>query len=189
MTDQNELLIINKVLEGNTDAFGVLVDRYQEMAYTIAVRLLNDPDEAADIVQESFVKSYEVLDTFRGDAKFSTWIYRIVYRKSLDRLKAIRRRRTDGFGEMGEDNMLLGEVEDAFQLMMATERTELVKKAISALKPEEQTLILLYYFEDSPIRDIAEIMDMGMENVKVKMFRARKKLYNLLKGQIDHINI
>ncbi|WP_224489432.1 RNA polymerase sigma factor [Robertkochia flava] len=186
MTNQNELLLINKVLAGDTDAFGVLVDRYQEMAYTIAVRLLQDPDEAADIVQESFIKSFEVLDSFRGDAKFSTWIYRIVYRKSLDRLKAIKRRKTDAFEEIGEGSFTAEGGEDAVQLMVAAEQEEMVKKAVSALNPDEQTLILLYYYEELPIREIAEVLDMGMENVKVRLFRTRKKLYTLLKGHVEH---
>lgn len=189
MTNQNELLIINNVLAGDTDAFGVLVDRYQDMAYTIAVRILHDPDEAADVVQESFVKSYEVLDSFRGDAKFSSWIYRIVYRKALDRLKAIKRRRTGAFDEVKEGVLVPEDADDAFQQLMKAERREMVKNAISKLKPDEQTLILLYYFEESSIKEIAEVLDLGLDNVKVKLFRTRKKLFHLLKGQVDQINV
>lgn len=187
MTNQNELLIINKVLAGDRNAFGILVDRYQDLAYTIAVRLLNDPDEAADIVQESFVKCYEVLETFRGESKFSTWLYRIVYRKSLDRLKAIKRKRTEAFEESSGALLLQEDDGNAVQLMMKAERKELVKSAIAQLKPEEQTLILLYYFEESSIKEIAEVLDLGMENVKVRLFRTRKKLHNLLKGQVDQL--
>lgn len=189
MTDQQEQLIINKVLEGDRNAFGILVNRYQDMAYTIAVRLLNDPDEAADIVQESFVKSYEVLESFRGEAKFSTWIYRIVYRKSLDRIKAIKRRRSDAFDEVEERHMAVEGVENAMHILLKDERKALVKMAISRLKEEEQTLITLYYFEESSIKEISEILGLGMENVKVKLFRTRKKLFNLLKGQVDNITI
>lgn len=189
MTNQNENLIINNVLAGDKDAFGILVDRYQDMAYTIAVRILHDPDEAADVVQESFVKSYEVLDGFRGDAKFSSWIYRIVYRKALDRLKAIKRRRTDAFDRLQEGAMATEDTDNAIQQLMKAERREMVKNAISKLKPDEQTLILLYYFEESSIKEIAEVLGLGMENVKVKLFRTRKKLFHLLKGQFEHINV
>ncbi|THD65781.1 sigma-70 family RNA polymerase sigma factor [Robertkochia marina] len=189
MTNLNENLIINNVLAGDKDAFAILVDRYQDMAYTIAVRILHDPDEAADVVQESFIKSYEVLDSFRGDAKFSSWIYRIVYRKALDRLKSIKRRRTDAIDPVKEGTMMAEDAENAFQQLMKAERREMVKNAISQLKPDEQTLILLYYFEESSIKEITEVLGLGMENVKVKLFRTRKKLFHLLKGQVDHIKV
>ena len=189
MTNPDESIIIRQVLEGDQNAFGILVDRYQDMAYTIAVRILHDPDEATDVVQESFVKSYEVLDSFRGDAKFSSWIYRIVYRKALDRLKAIKRRRTDAYDQVQEGAIASDDTDNAFQQLMKAERREMVKNAISKLKPDEQTLILLYYFEESSIKEIAEVLGLGMENIKVKLFRTRKKLFHLLKGQVDHINV
>lgn len=187
MTNLNEQLLIEKVLAGDDRAFGCLVDRYQDMAYTIAVRLLKDRAEAEDIVQESFIKSYEVLHTFRGESKFSTWIYKIVYRKSLDRLKALKRKHAESYDDIHEGEIRTEGVETAYQVLLRKERKQLLLDTISRLPAEEQTLITLYYFEEASIREVAEILGISMENVKVKLFRSRKKLYNLLNGQIQNL--
>ena len=187
MTNLNEQLLIEKVLAGDDRAFGCLVDRYQDMAYTIAVRLLKDRTEAEDIVQESFIKSYEVLHTFRGESKFSTWIYKIVYRKSLDRLKALKRKHAESYDNIHEGDIRTEGVETAYQVLLKKERKQLLLDTISRLPAEEQTLITLYYFEEASIREVAEILEISMENVKVKLFRSRKKLYNLLNGQIQNL--
>lgn len=187
MTNLNEQLLIEKVLAGDDRAFGCLVDRYQDMAYTIAVRLLKDRAEAEDIVQESFIKSYEVLHTFRGESKFSTWIYKIVYRKSLDRLKALKRKHAESYDDIHEGEIRTEGEETAYQVLLRKERKQLLLDTISRLPAEEQTLITLYYFEEASIREVAEILGISMENVKVKLFRSRKKLYNLLNGQIQNL--
>lgn len=187
MTNPDELTIIEKVLAGDQNAFGTLVDRYQHMAYTIAVRILGDSEEASDIVQESFVKSYEVLETFRGDAKFSSWLYRIVYRKSLDRVRVLKRKHTHSYEGAEGAIDAISEEADGYELLLARERKELVKAALSRLKPEDQTLITLFYFEESSIREISEIMGLGMDNVKIRLFRTRQRLFELLKGQIKNI--
>lgn len=187
MTNLNEQLLIEKVLAGDDRAFGCLVDRYQDMAYTIAVRLLKDRAEAEDIVQESFIKSYEVLHTFRGESKFSTWIYKIVYRKSLDRLKALKRKHAESYDDIREGEIRTEGEETAYQVLLRKERKQLLLDTISRLPAEEQTLITLYYFEEASIREVAEILGISMENVKVKLFRSRKKLYNLLNGQIQNL--
>lgn len=187
MTNPDELLIINNVLSGDRNAFGILVDRYQHMAYTIAVRILEDQDEAADVVQEAFIKSYEVLHTFKGDAKFSSWLYRIVYHKSLDRVKMVKRKKTHNYDEAEMELNMVSDTADVYEKMLSGERKELVRSALSRLKPEEQTLITLYYFEEASVKEIAGIMDLGMDNVKVRLFRTRKRLYALLKGQMKNI--
>lgn len=187
MTNQDELLIINNVLAGDHNAFGILVDRYQHMAYTIAVRVLEDKEEAADVVQEAFVKSYEVLDTFKGDAKFSSWLYRIVYHRALDKLKSVKRKRTQHYDDVSAGLETLSEDTNAYDRLLDGERKEMVRKAISLLKPQDQALITLYYFEEASVKEISEILDLSMDNVKIRLFRTRKRLYELLKEHMNYI--
>ncbi|WP_224484539.1 RNA polymerase sigma factor [Robertkochia aurantiaca] len=189
MTNQNEQLLISKVLAGDTRAFGELVEKYQQMAYTLAVRIMKDPADAEDVVQEAFIKSYEVLNTFRGDSKFSTWLYRIVYHKALDRIKSQKRRYAESFDDVKESQIRADKVEDAYDLLTKKEQKQLVLEAISKLPEEEQTLLMLYYFEEESIKEIALILDISMDNVKVKLFRCRKKLYELLKGQSHNLAV
>ena len=83
MTGNNDQDLIDQTLNGDTKAFGELVDRYQNFVFTIAIKLLKVTEEAEEVAQDSFIKAYNSLAGFRGDSKFSTWLYRIVYHKAL----------------------------------------------------------------------------------------------------------
>ena len=78
---------INQIIQGNTNVFGVLVDRYKEMIFTLALKMIKNREEAEEISQDTFIKIYNSLNKFKGDSKFSTWIYKIAYNTCLDRLK------------------------------------------------------------------------------------------------------
>ena len=90
---------IDRVLEGRTHAFSFLVERYQGLVYTVVYRMVKNKEQAEEIAQDSFIKAFESLKTYRGDAKFSTWLYTVAYRKSLDAIRANKRVKTLGFIE------------------------------------------------------------------------------------------
>ena len=128
------------------------------------------------MAQESFIKAYKSLHTFKGSAKFSTWLYRITYNTCISevRKKKVYFTSTDDV-EIKDDS-------DNFNLDGIPEenRAEVIKKALKKLPEDEYTLVLLYYFEEQTIDDIAKIAKLSASNTKVKLFRARKKLYTIL---------
>ena len=179
-TDQN---LIDRTLQGDTNAFGELVDRYQNFVFTVAIRIVKISEEAEEVAQDSFIKAFDSLSTFRGDSKFSTWLYRIVYHKSLDRVKKNNRHRTYEINEEITDDSL-DHIENGLEFMLSEERTKLIKDCIDKLPAEDAAIISLYYFEEQTIREIAKVTDLTEDNIKIKLYRSRKKLFSLLEGYI-----
>ena len=179
MTSNTDQFLIDRTLEGDTNAFGQLVDRYQNFVFTIAIKLLKVTEEAEEVAQDSFIKAYDSLAGFRGDSKFSTWLYRIVYHKSLDRLKSNKRHQTyeiiEEITEQSQDS-----IENGLEFMLSTERTEIIKSCIAELPEEDSVIISLYYFEELSVKEISKITDLSEDNIKIRLYRSRKKLFSML---------
>lgn len=176
MESKDDNYYIEKVINGQPNYFSYIVEKYQDIVYSIAFKVLKNREDAEEIAQESFVKAYKSLHTFRGTAKFSTWMYRITYNTCITevRKKKIRFTSTDDIqiGEEAEEMNLDG--------IPAENREKAIKAAMEKLPEDEYTLVLLYYFEDQSIDEIGKITGLTESNVKVKLFRARKKLYVIL---------
>ncbi|MDR5589669.1 RNA polymerase sigma factor [Christiangramia sp. SM2212] len=183
MNTNTDQFLIDKVLQGDTNAFGELVDRYQNFVFTVAIRVLKVTEEAEEVAQDSFIKAYDSLSTFRGDSKFSTWLYRIVYHKSLDRIKMNKRHRTyEIIDEITDDS--LDHIENGLEFMLSEERTGIIKKCIALLPEDDAAIISLYYFEEQSVKEISKVTDLTEDNIKIKLYRSRKKLFSLLEGYI-----
>ncbi|MCG9972992.1 RNA polymerase sigma factor [Christiangramia crocea] len=179
-TDQE---LIDKILTGDAAVFGELVDRYQNFVFTIAIRMLKVSEEAEEVAQDSFIKAFESLSSFRGEAKFSTWLYRIVYHKALDRIKKNKRQQTYEIIEEVTDDSL-DHIENGLEYLLSEERSRVINDCISMLPEEEAAIISLYYFEEQSVKEIAEVTNLTEENIKIKLYRSRKKLFSLLEGYI-----
>ncbi len=180
-TDQE---LIDLVLNGNTNAFGELVDRYQNFVFTIAIRIIKVREEAEEIAQDSFIKAFDSLASFRGESKFSTWLYRIVYHKSLDRLKKNSRSKTcEIIEDITEDKLV--EIENGLEFILSKERTERIRECIAKLPADDAAIITLFYFEEQSLKEISQITDLTEDNIKIKLYRSRKKLFSLLETYIQ----
>jgi len=168
--------IINQVLEGNVQAYRHLVDKYRDMAYTVALKLMKDSNAAEEVAQEAFIKAFEKLNTFKGDAAFSTWLYTIVYRTGIYQLR--KHNPLDGLDD--QSNFIKLDSHNAIEQLEQSETKTQVKQAIDKLPRLEATIITLYYLDEKSIDEISTITDLSKSNIKVKLFRARKKLKNLL---------
>lgn len=180
----DEKLLVNKVLKGDTSAFGYFVDTYQDMALTIAYHICGNTQDAEDIVQNAFIKAFRNIHTFRQKSKFSTWLYRIVYNT------AISETRTSVFNTVLVDykhENIDGSFSD-FDTMDRIENEErilLVKKAMEIIPKDESLLLTLFYLEDNSVKDISIIMGLTESNVKVRLHRARNRLKELLSRIIN----
>jgi RNA polymerase sigma factor (sigma-70 family) len=178
MINKDDRYYIERVLSGETDAFSVLVDKYKTLAYNISLRIVKRPEDAEEVTQDAFVKAYRSLGGFKGDSRFSTWLYRIVYNSSITLMRK-RQHEIQADREM-EWNKISSIADDD-----GSNQDELIagalKKSLASLPADEQLIITLYYYDNSSIEDIAKIMAISVSNVKIRLFRTRKKLYESIR--------
>ena len=184
MTTNNDQKIINQILEGDTNAFSVLVDNYKDLVFTLAMRMVKNREEAEEVSQDTFIKVYKSLNKFKGNSKFSTWIYRVAYNTCLDRLKKIKREyNVVAIDEFTEHQVKT--LDNALDQMEAQEHKQKIQECLQLLPSDDSFLLTLYYFEDQSLEEISKVVGLTANNVKVKLFRSRKKLTSILKDQLE----
>lgn len=184
MSQPEDQLYIDATINGDAKAFAALVDRYKNMVFTLAMKIVKNTEEAEEVSQDVFIKVYQVLQTFKGDSKFSTWLYRIAYNRSLDYLKKQKRNlRTSSIDADTEYH--LPSVENALNGLELNERKLAIKAAIDKLPEEDAVVITLHYFDELSLKEIGEVMNMEANTVKVRLFRSRKRLAALLKSELE----
>lgn len=180
----NDQILINQILAGDTNAFTQLVNRYKDLVFTLALRMLKNREEAEEVSQDTFIKTYKSLDKFKGDSKFSTWIYKVAYNSCLDRIKKNKKYLNDvEINEFTEHQVKI--VDNAFDALVEEERNQLIQDCLHLLPSEDSFLLTLYYFEEQTLDEIANIVGLTANNVKVKIFRSRKKLASILKDRLE----
>ena len=172
-------LYLKLVLEGNTSKFSYFVEKYKNMAFSIAFRIINNREDAEEIVQDSFLRAFKSLDKFRKDSKFSTWFYRIVVNCSLSRTrnKKLESISTDT-DDLADD--AIESVETTYRSLALTEQKKFIDNALNELNIEDRLLLTLYYLNENSMDEIEEITGISAENIKMKLHRARNKMYKVL---------
>ncbi|MDO8589171.1 MAG: sigma-70 family RNA polymerase sigma factor [Armatimonadota bacterium] len=180
--DAEERAIIQKCKEGMLSAFDRLVEKYEKRVFNFAYRMAGNYDDANDVAQEAFIRVFNSIGTFRGDANFSTWLYRIVTNVYLDeRKKAKSHLHTplDDFVEL-EENTVTRQIEDTGptpeEIAEQNERYGLLQKAIQSLPDYQRIMVLLYHTESKSYEEIADIMNLPIGTVKSRLNRARLAL-------------
>jgi RNA polymerase sigma-70 factor (ECF subfamily) len=177
--------IIEKIRKGGKHHYARLIDRYKDKAFTLAVRMLKDRQEAEEAIQDAFIRAYNALDKFQGTAKFGTWFYRIVYNVCLTRLG--KRKAEFIFmeyeEESGNGSMTHTVAESLEKQIEAGNMIEFVKKIIETL-PEKYGMILsLFYLQELTHEEICEVTQLPLGTVKVHLFRARAMLQERLTSE------
>lgn len=179
MEREIEKIYIQRILEGDIEVFSLLVSKYQNLVFTICSRVFDNKEEAEDIAQESFIKWFQSLKQFKGESKFSSWLYTITYNTCLNHLKYKKRQTSvEDIANIADHEII--EQDQIFAKLEQKEQTNLIQKALSKLELDEQMIIQLYYYEELPIKEISSILSLKIENIKIKLFRSRKKLFNIL---------
>ncbi len=180
----NDQHYINLIIDGDTNAFEVLVKRYKDLVFTLTLRMLKNREEAEEVAQDTFIKAYKSLNRFKGDSKFSTWIYKIAYNTSLDRLKKNKKHFNDvPINEFTEYHVKT--IDNALDHLECKEREQSIRDCIALLPGDDGFLLTLYYFEEQTLEEISKTMGLTPNNVKVKLFRSRKKLATILKERLE----
>ncbi|PXY45587.1 RNA polymerase sigma factor [Flavobacterium hydrophilum] len=175
---------IDKILQGETNAFAILVNRYKNMIFTLALKMVKNREEAEEVAQDTFIKIYNSLSKFKGDSKFSTWIYKIAYNTCLDRLK--KNKKEDNNISINEFSAhLIKTMDDALSALEDKERKQTIQNCLNLLPGDESFLLTLFYFEDQSLEEIGKVMNISANNAKVKLFRSRQKLAVILRKQLE----
>ena len=179
---------MRRILDGDTGAFSFLVDKYRQMVFTLALKITGNREEAEDAAQEIFVKCFRSLGTYNNRAAFATWLYRITYNHSVDIVKKNSRKRHTGNIDVDaeEDHPTHPSLDETIDLK---EIKVLLKHAINRLSADDQVIVTLYYYDEFPLKDIAEIMGIRENNVKIKLYRIRSKLQEVLQSKNEIISI
>lgn len=172
--DKDESILIRRILDGHDEDYSYFIERYAGSVTALVARLVTSHEDAEELVQDAFVNGFRHLDSFLGNASFHTWISRIAYRCALSHLRRKRIR----YVEIDE-RMPVADA-DVDEAMADSSRTEQLRRAIGMLKPDEKTLITLYYYDDQPIKDIAYITGTEPGSVATRLHRIRKKLYLII---------
>jgi len=179
MENQYELIYIKRILEGETNMFSYFLEKYSSSIYSLIVRIIPSKEDAEELTQDTFLKAFRKLDTFKGDCSFSTWLYRIAYNSAVSET----RKRKIVFPLLDEkmlESLSDNEMDTVFEKEDDEELLQKMEKAIDLLNVEEKTLITLFYYEGQPVAEIARVFEQTMDNIKVKLFRVRKKIYGLM---------
>jgi RNA polymerase sigma-70 factor (ECF subfamily) len=175
---------IERLQQGDLHAFTILVDKYKNMVFTIALKIIGNKYDAEDVAQESFVKAYQQIHSFKKESKFSTWLYTITYRTALYHL---RKNKIDTQPITNADNeSFTSQSSSQIEQLKEKEQKQYVMQAINKLPKTEALLITLFYINENTIEEINEISGLSKVNIKVKLFRARKKLMHELNDMLKH---
>ena len=184
MTKFFENEIISGVLKGNVNDFEKLVTAYEKNVYNIALRMVGDPEDAADMTQETFIKAYRALSGFRGDSKFSSWLYRIASNVCLDFLRSRSRHPQVSLSTVDEDDRATFELPDMRQnpeeQLMKKLGMEAVRRGLEQLPEQQRQILVLRELGGLSYAELAQTLGLEEGTVKSRIFRARKRLCALL---------
>ncbi len=189
MHARTEAHCIERVRKGDHDAFSWIVDKYKDMVYTLCVRMLTSEADAEEAAQDVFVKIYKSINTFRGSAKFSTWIYRITYNQCISMIRK-KVKMIDLVDELPQTEVDESSL-DALEVLKQEERTVFIRQALEALPETDAFILTLFYFEELSLEEICEVTGQSNNNVRIRLHRARKKMYlvlqDIMKSELNSI--
>jgi len=186
----NETELIERLKEGDETAFKTIVEQWQNMVYNTILGIVQNETEAEDLAQDVFIKVFEKIGTFKGDSKFSTWLYRIATTTALDHLRSKKRKKRFGFlqslsGTSGEEKEQIPDFNHPGVSLDNKERAAVLFKAIEELPENQKTAYTLHKLEGLSYRDVSEVLNTTVSAVESLMSRANQ---NLRKQLEDYYN-
>ena len=171
--EENKLL--DRVLAGDQEAYALIVDKHKSYAFTIALKILNNRPEAEEAAQDAFIKAFHYLKSFNRQAKFSTWLYRIVFNT------AISYKRKHRVQLQSIDNMSIEYGGESNPSLERNDKEVFVRQAMDKLSEVDRLAIQLYYISEFSLEEVAGILNQPLNTVKVRVHRARQRVGDELK--------
>ncbi len=188
---QEDRELVEKAINGDTNAFEKLLVKYEKMVFNVAYRILRNREDAADATQEAFIKAYKSLGSFRRDAKFSTWVCTIVSNTCYDFLRKHKKHKTTPLyysNDEEETEIALpdnSEIVDPLKMATASELRYFLIKAIEELEEDQKEVIILRELKDYSYQEISEELDVSIGTVKSRLNRARLKVVEKLRKESE----
>lgn len=180
-TKEQDIRLIEKVKNGDTQAFRQLVDEYKDLSLSLACSILKDRAQAEDAIQEAFIKVFRKADSFRQQSAFSSWLFRIVVNTSYNQLK--RNRSNLPLTQITSNDPAPDE-KSALQQLREADRRKYVIMALDRLKPDEALVLRLFYLCEHSLKEIAKITGFSTSKIKVDLHRGRKNMGEALKRML-----
>ena len=169
MTNQSDLVLIKRCLDGEVNAFAGLIDRYQKPVYNAAFRMLSDARNAEDVTQTVFIKAFENLDRYDANYKFFSWVYKMTINESINFLKRENRFAGLDLNTLSNQNAS----EDAFHQFETKEQIDL---ALLVLEPSHRAIVVLKHFHGLSYKEIGYIMDSPEKTIKSRLYESRQQM-------------
>jgi RNA polymerase sigma-70 factor (ECF subfamily) len=188
---EDEECLLQGLREGTEPAYETLIERYQQPVYNLVVRLMRDPGDACDVVQEVFLKVFRRIGSFRGDSKLRTWIYRIAVNEAHNHCRWNGRHRGQEVGLEGSDearsyrDTLPAHGDSPYDYVLDREKHHLVEAALAGLNPTYRSVVVLRDIEDLSYEEIAEILQLPLGTVKSRILRGRDTLRKELERLLE----
>jgi RNA polymerase sigma-70 factor, ECF subfamily len=178
--ENDDAQMVTASKNGDQDAFSLLVQRYQRRVFNLVFRMLQDYEEASEVTQEAFLAAWQGLPAFRGEARFSTWLYRISYNCALKQLETRKRDKALQTALQAEQTFEGEDPKNALLEML--DNQEMVQEQLSQLPPKYRIVLILRHLQDMTYEEMAEVLTMPVGTIKTHLFRAR----NLLKERLQN---
>ena len=179
LDDESDLDLVARAKAGDTHAFGVLVRRHQHVVYNLSYRYMREVALSEDMAQEAFLKAFRLLNGFRGDCSFSTWMYRVTSSVCLTELSRRKKRGEVELQPVHGESTTTDSVE-------AQDTAALIRRCVTKLPEKYATIVTMYYLQELPYEEIASAMEIPLGTLKTWMFRARKELRQIVEEELEH---
>ncbi len=181
-----DIELIQRTLKGDQQAYALLIKNHQRYVFTLALRFTKNREDAEEVAQDCFIKAYKALSTFKQQSKFSTWLYTIVYTTAMT---SLRKRTTNIVALDDGDNFI--QIENSASVIDINSaenrsRSFYLNQAIAQLSADDSAVLTLFYHAEQSLEEIALIMGIETNGVKIKLFRARKRLKEQLERNLKH---
>lgn len=176
----NDKAYIDAVLRGDTRSFAPLVDKYKDMVFAMCMRMLKNREDAEDLSQEIFVKAFMGLPSFKGDSKFSTWLFRIAFNEivALKRMPVLETTPVEDW--MDFDENYTAPIVSTMEQINYADRLNYIQMALDKMKEKEALMLTLFYLNEHTVSEISDICSMSESNVKTILHRARHNMGEIL---------
>jgi RNA polymerase sigma factor (sigma-70 family) len=164
---------IQKILDGDSEAFRQIIIEYKDMAYSIAMSIIKNEFYAEEILQGSFLIAYDKLDTFKGTSKFSTWLFRIVINESF---KLVKKHKTEFVDFVETLPQISDEIDKSILKLEEDDQKYFINEALKRIPSKESLVLRLFYLDENSIEEICDITGWSSSNIKVILHRARINL-------------
>jgi RNA polymerase sigma-70 factor (ECF subfamily) len=179
MDYKGDIYYIEQILAGNSNSFSYIVDRHKNKAYNLAFRICGNHEEAEEVAQDSFLKAFRSIKSFKMKSSFSTWLYRIVYNTSISHVR-IKKKKVLSLEDFPADATDFIGTNSNEEEAEKEYRSSLVSFALQKINEEERGLITLYYYQEMSTDEISDVTGITKSNLKVKLFRARQKMLEII---------